>query len=89
MCTIYDANYDERRGRLFRAGLALFNDVIARMAFERRLPLIDLRLICTEPVDYANPIEPSEQGGDKIATVIAKLVTASAPVPPRSAIWTL
>jgi hypothetical protein len=55
----------------------LFNDAITRAAFSRALPLIDLRLICDEPADYANPIEPSEQGGDKIAAAIAQLALGS------------
>ena len=42
-----------------------------RAAFARSVPVIDLRLICTEPADYANPIEPSVQGGQKIASAIA------------------
>jgi hypothetical protein len=32
--------------------------------------VIDLRLICSEPADYANPIEPSGPGGQKIARAI-------------------
>jgi hypothetical protein len=36
------------------------------------LPAIDLRLVCTEPADYANPIEPSGRGGLKIAGAIAR-----------------
>ena len=36
-------------------------------AFARRLPMVDLRLICDEDADYANPIEPSVQSGRKIA----------------------
>jgi len=31
---------------------------------------VDLRLVCTEPSDYANPIEPSGSGGAKIARAI-------------------
>jgi hypothetical protein len=50
--------------------LMMFNDVILRTAFERGVPVIDLRLVCTEPSDYANPIEPSGQGGRKIADAI-------------------
>ena len=48
----------------------LFNDVIVRVAHERKLGLVDLRLVCTEPSDYANPIEPSGSGGAKIARAI-------------------
>ena len=36
------------------------------------MPLIDLRLICNEEGDCANPIEPSVQGGEKISAVIEK-----------------
>jgi hypothetical protein len=56
------------------AGLALFNDVITREAFARGLPLIDLRLVFSEGADFANPIEPSVQGGGKIAAAIMRLV---------------
>jgi hypothetical protein len=73
VCTIYDANFPPPEGEVITAGLTLFNDAITRAAFSRGLALIDLRLICNEPEDYANPIEPSEQGGEKIATAIARL----------------
>jgi hypothetical protein len=48
-----------------------FNDVIVRVALEHRLPIIDLRPVCTERSDYSNPIEPSGSGGRKIALAIA------------------
>jgi hypothetical protein len=51
--------------------LPFFNDCSMREAFLRGLPLIDLRLICNEDGDFANPIEPSVQGGAKIATAVA------------------
>lgn len=52
VCTIYDGNVPDAQERCrLRAGLALFNDIITREAFSRGLPLIDLRLICTEPED--------------------------------------
>lgn len=77
VCTIYDARYpDPLRQRLAVAGLTLFNDVITREAFARGLPLIDLRLICGEDGDYANPIEPSVQGGAKIAAAIVSMLAA-------------
>jgi len=49
----------------------MFNDVILRCGFERHLAIIDLRLVCNEQTDYANPIEPSGSGGLKIAKAIA------------------
>ena len=76
LCTIYDAAFPPPEGQVITAALSLFNDVITRAAFSNGLPLIDLRLICSEPADYANPIEPSEQGGGKIAAAIARLATA-------------
>ncbi len=76
VCTIYDANYpDALRQRLVVTALSVFNDCITREAFARGLPLIDLRLICDRKEDYANPIEPSVRGGEKIAAAIAQLVT--------------
>jgi len=33
-----------------------------------------LRLICSEKADYANPIEPSDIGGRKIAQKIFELI---------------
>lgn len=87
LCTIYDSNYPEPQRRVVVAGLALFNDVITRAAFSRRLPVVDLRLICSEPSDYANPIEPSAQGGDKIARAIAALLQADGIEGGVSTVW--
>ena len=43
--------------------------------------LVDLRLVCTEAADYANPIEPSTAGGAKIARAVAALVDPADDVP--------
>jgi GDSL-like Lipase/Acylhydrolase family len=67
VCTIYNGNLSEAEAPLARVGLMVFNDAILRVAFEHRLSVIDLRLVCTEPQDYANPIEPSGAGGQKLA----------------------
>jgi hypothetical protein len=72
ICTIYNGNLSGVEAQLARVGLMLFNDVILRIAFERGLTVIDLRLVCTDPEDYANPIEPSGTGGRKIAAAIAQ-----------------
>lgn len=74
-CTIYFPRFsDASIQALSVAGLTFFNDAIIRVAFKARVPIIDLRLICTEHGDYANDIEPSSQGGAKIASVIAQVV---------------
>jgi hypothetical protein len=76
LCTIYDTPPSAPDHRIIKAALSLFNDRISRAAFSRGLALIDLRLICSEEADYANPIEPSVQGGAKIAAAISSLVAS-------------
>jgi len=71
ICTIYNGNLDPSRADLVRVALMMFNDVILRCGFERHLTIVDLRLVCNEQTDYANPIEPSGSGGLKIAKAIA------------------
>jgi hypothetical protein len=70
-CTVYDTPPSSPDHLIVRTALSVFNDVITRAAFTRGAGLIDLRLICNSEEDYANPIEPSIQGGDKIASAIA------------------
>lgn len=74
VCTIYYPNFaDAPTQKVATAALAAFNDVIVRQAIRHGLPFLDLRLICSEPADYANEIEPSVQGGRKIAEKIFEL----------------
>lgn len=75
ICTIYYPNHSEVLARRIAiAALATFNDVIIRQAFQSGVPLIDLRLTFNETIDYANAIEPSFIGGEKIANVIMNVV---------------
>jgi hypothetical protein len=75
ICTIYNPNYPESTyQRIAVAALNIFNDVIVRQAFQNGIPLIDLRLTCNEASDYANPIEPSCAGGEKIVNAIVNTV---------------
>lgn len=87
VATIYDAVPSLAPG--LRTALAPFNDVILRAAVECHLPVLDLRLICDAAADYAvsSPIEPSTQGGHKIATAIAELVLAHDPIAPRTVVY--
>jgi lysophospholipase L1-like esterase len=71
VCTIYNGRLEPAQARIARVALTMFNDAILRTAFEATLTVIDLRLVCTEADDYANPIEPSGRGGKKIAVAIA------------------
>ena len=74
LCMIYDTAFPEPYRTIVVRALALFNDVITRIAFSHGLDIIDLRLVCDDPADYANPIEPSCAGGQKIAAAIARFV---------------
>jgi hypothetical protein len=77
LCTIYFPSFpDPELQRLAVAGLATFNDCILRAAISLGLPVLDLRLICNQPSDYANPIEPAAAGGEKIARVICAVVAS-------------
>jgi hypothetical protein len=76
VCTIYDTRIPQPRWRLVVTALSVFNDCITRAAFARDLPVIDLRLLCDQNEDYANPIEPSVRGGEKIAAAISGLMVS-------------
>ncbi len=79
ICTIYDPRYpDPVHRRLTATALAILNDVVTREAAARGLTLLDLRVLCGEDADYANPIEPSVQGGEKIAAAIAAFLRRDA-----------
>jgi hypothetical protein len=78
VCTIYEARFpDADLRRRAETALTLLNDCSSREAFARELTLIDLRLICDSDADFANPIEPSVEGGAKIARAIAKFATGT------------
>ena len=75
ICTVYYPRFpDTVLQKIAVTALAVFNDCIVRAALADRLPLLDLRLVCTEDGDYADPIEPSAQGGEKIATAVAEML---------------
>jgi hypothetical protein len=76
VCTIYNPRYAEPNlQRVAMTALALFNDVILRSALAAGTPVLELRSICTADEDYANPIEPSSNGGEKIARAIRDVAT--------------
>jgi hypothetical protein len=74
ICTIYDRV--PGLSNELRSALSLFNDVIVRTGVRGRVPILDLREICTDPADYStlSPIEPSVVGGDKIAGRMVSIV---------------
>ncbi len=70
VCTIYDAV--PNLSREARTALSLFNDVICREAMAAGVPVVDLRALLCEAADYSeiSPIEPSVQGGEKVARAL-------------------
>jgi hypothetical protein len=87
LATIYDGVPGLAPG--LRTALAPFNDVILREAAAHRLPVLDLRLVCDHPDDYAavSPIEPSSAGGAKIAAAIAQLVRGHDPAARHTVVY--
>jgi lysophospholipase L1-like esterase len=74
--TVYDpcfvgSSYPEEYQKAAEAAVSMFNDVIQREAASMGYTVIELRELFTDKGDYANPIEPSAQGGDKIAEALA------------------
>ena len=87
VCTIYDAV--PGLDRMSVTALSLFNDIILKEAFDTAIPVIDLRMVCNKPSDYSaiSPIEPSADGGDKIAKAIVHLLTNHDFQQPHSVIY--
>lgn len=78
LCTIYEGHFpDARFQRVAAAAVALFDDAILRTAVAARLDVIELRLVCRAAEDYANPIEPSSVGGEKIARAVVRALGLS------------
>jgi GDSL-like Lipase/Acylhydrolase family len=84
VCTIYDARFPEpATRRLAATALTTLNDAITREAFTRNVDCIDLRILCDDDRDFANPIEPSVHGGAKIANAILHFAAQSPASYPR------
>jgi hypothetical protein len=72
VCAIYNGAFPEESGEqtVISTALRAFNDVIFQAAFDHGVNVIDLRRVCSERHDFANPIEPNSVGGAKIAAMI-------------------
>ena len=76
VCAIYNASFPEvDYQRCVQVAVAVYDDVIIRVATEHGLPVIDLRAVCSDPADYVLDIEPSAAGGARIAAAIFRAVT--------------
>ena len=51
-----------------------FNDIVYKTAMKYKADVLELRHIFVSPEDYANPIEPSHSGGEKLAKEIIKWI---------------
>ena len=79
VCTIYNGNFpDPQYQAAVRVALAAFNDAIVSTAVEHQLAVIELRRVCNLPAHFANPLEPSVIGGERIAGAIARALLGSA-----------
>jgi len=88
ICTIYDVRFPDPAFReVALTALTLLNDIITREAGRRGLPLLDLRILLDEDADFANPIEPSAQGGEKLARAILQVVEGHDFARPHSCIF--
>lgn len=82
VCTIYDQMpfpVEEAFTRMIRTTLSLFNDCIIREAARCGLGVLDLRLVCDKATHYSSisPIEPSFEGGQRIADAIADIFSSN------------
>lgn len=76
-CTIYEGNLGGSLQKRAIGAVAVFNDRIQRAARRQEVPVLELRDIFTDREDYANPIEPSGRGGEKLAAAVAEWLTSS------------
>ena len=80
ICTVYNPVFskDPELAPLQQAAemaISIFNDAIQQSVRNAGFDLLELRDLFTEEDDYANPIEPSDQGGRKLAEEIVRWVT--------------
>ena len=75
LCTVYegDLESDPLLAEYDKAGqvmLKMHNDTVYHLASKFEVDVLELRNIFTNKEDYANPIEPSHIGGEKLAKAI-------------------
>jgi len=75
LCIVYEGDLgrtDEFRDVLDSSKIMVssFNDTVYKTASMYNADVLELRHIFTTPEDYANPIEPSHLGGEKLAQAI-------------------
>ena len=78
LCSVYKpcfAHFDVRpRQEAVDVGVVLFADLIHRVGRELGVAILDMRTVMDSVECFANPIEPSTIGGEKIARGIMEIV---------------
>ena len=82
LCTVYegDLESDLLLAKYDKAGqvmLKMHNDTVYYLASKFEVDVLELRNIFTNKEDYANPIEPSHIGGEKLAKAIIQWMKSS------------
>ena len=82
LCTVYEGDLvdsDEFSDVInsSKTMVSIFNDIVYRTANKFNVDVLELRNIFTSPQDYANPIEPSHIGGEKLAQEIIHWTNAT------------
>ncbi len=76
VCTVYNGDFGPE-APIVTAAIRLFNDAIQRAANERGLDVVELRNLLNRSEHYANPIEPSVEGGRILAAELLKRARGS------------
>ena len=79
ICTVYEGDLgrtDEFKDVLDSSKIMVssFNDIVYKTAQKYNVDVLELRDIFVSSEDYANPIEPSHVGGEKLAKAIKEWV---------------
>jgi len=69
-CTVYNGNLPVEIAAAVEVAVATFDDTIQRLVRVAGFDVVELRSVCDQPEDFANPIEPSGIGGRKIAQAL-------------------
>ena len=82
LCTVYEGDLgrsDEYRDVLDSSKIMVssFNDMVYKTANKYNADVLELRHIFTSSKDYANPIEPSHIGGEKLAQSILQWIRST------------
>lgn len=82
LCTVYEGDLvdsDEFSdvSNSSKTMVSIFNDIVYRVANKFNADVLELRDIFTSSDDYANPIEPSHIGGEKLAQSIVQWIRST------------